>query len=254
MSESSPSPAPSSSPSSTALTAAVPELGDPPGGRPWVKICGVTCEEDALLAVDLGADFLGFNFYPPSPRYLTPEAARRIGQVVRDHAPQVVQVGVFVNAGADEVALIVDQVGLDLVQFHGDETPEDVDRFAERALKVFRVRDRFDAAALESWRGVWGFLVDSRHPHLYGGSGESWDFSSLRDASPRIASRDRVAQQRLFIAGGLDPGNIRRAVAEARPWGVDLCSGVESRPGIKDPERMRQLFEEIDHGESRPPT
>lgn len=210
---------------------------------PRVKICGVTTVDDALLAVDLGAEFLGFNFYPPSPRYIDPETACQLAEAVRNRAPGTQLVGVFVNASPGEVRSIADTVGLDLLQFHGDETPEDINPFADRALKVFRVRDHFDETVLHEWQHVWGFLVDSRHPRLYGGSGESWDFSSLGQAA--------AEGLKIFIAGGLGPHNVRQAVDTARPWGVDLCSGVEAEPGVKDPHRMQQLFEEIHHGQGR---
>lgn len=211
--------------------------------RPKVKICGVTCAEDARLAVELGADYLGLNFHPPSPRYVDPERAREIARRVRDGsaAGRVGLVGVFVNRPRAEVEEIAETVGLDRVQFHGDEGADEIAPFADRALKVLRVRGRLDAAAAAGWEGVWGLLLDTRHPRLYGGSGESWDFASL--------GRAEHLHPRLFLAGGLGPGNLGAALA-ARPWGIDLCSGVESRPGRKDRRLLEQLFEEIEHGAS----
>lgn len=228
------------------------------GAIPKVKICGVTSPREAVLAADLGADFLGLNFYPPSPRHLSLERAAEIAAVVRERRTAGAQterrtagartkhvrlVGVFVNAPRRDVEAIADAVGLDLLQFHGDETPADVRPFAHRALKAFRVRDRIDAAALAGFEGVWGVLIDARHPRLYGGTGESWRFESLRDLG---SSRVR----RTFIAGGLHPGNVRAAIAAARPYGIDLCSGLEARPGVKDPELLARLFTEIRDGES----
>lgn len=209
---------------------------------PRVKVCGVTTVEDALLSVALGADYLGLNFYPPSPRYVTLEQAAEIAEAVRRQAPDLPLVGVFVNPGQDTLGEVQDAVGLDLLQFHGDESAEEIAPYAERALKVFRVQDRLDPESLRGWEHVWGWLVDSRHPQLYGGSGESWDFASLRHGS------DATMDRRLFIAGGLEPDNVRSAMEAARPWGIDLCSGVESLPGRKDPQLLRQLFEEIRHG------
>ena len=213
--------------------------------RPKVKICGVTCAEDARLAVDLGADYLGLNFHPPSPRCVDPDRAREIAAAVRRGrgGGEVGLVGVFVNRPRREIEEIADRVGLDLVQLHGDEGPEEVAPFADRALKALRVDGRLDAAAAAAWRQVWGLLLDARHPRLYGGSGESWDFASLGRAAD--------LHPRIFIAGGLGPGNLGAALA-TRPWGVDLCSGVEARPGRKDRRLMERLFKEIDHGPSPP--
>ncbi len=226
------------------------------GARPKIKICGVTSAEEAVLAVDLGADLIGLNFYPPSPRYLEPRRASEIAAAVRAQtqqrrargeqtrpgraggAPEVKLAGVFVDAPRRQVEEIAGQVGLDLLQFHGDETPAEVAPFAKRALKAFRVRDRLDPQVLAGFGGVWGILIDSRHPRLYGGTGESWRFESL----PEL---EQALPRRTFIAGGLNPGNVRTAIAAARPFGIDLCSGVEAEPGKKDPELLRQLFEEI---------
>ncbi|MCP3960272.1 MAG: phosphoribosylanthranilate isomerase [bacterium] len=208
--------------------------------RPRVKICGVTSKEEALLAADLGADFVGLNFYPPSPRYLEPSPAAEIADAVRGKARVV---GVFVDRPRREVEEIDRRVGLDLLQFHGDETPEDVRPFAARAVKALRVLGRVDAAELAPFEGLWGVLIDAKHPRLYGGTGESWRFESLRDAGSGLPHRT-------FIAGGLAPGNVGAAIAAARPYGIDLCSGVEAGPGKKDPELLRRLFEEIRDGET----
>jgi phosphoribosylanthranilate isomerase len=223
-------------------TAALDGGGGSKPSRPQVKVCGVTTVYDALLAVHLGADYLGLNFYPPSPRFVSPPKAVEIAAAVRRLAPTLPLVGVFVNADAETLWAIDAVVGLDLLQFHGDETAAEVAPYAHRALKAFRVQDQLVDEDLEGWEDVWGWLVDSRHPQLYGGSGESWDFASLQ------RSGDATMGRRLFIAGGLGPGNVRQAIEAAQPWGIDLCSGIESTPGHKDPQLLRQLFEEIQHG------
>ena len=224
------------------------------GYRPRVKICGVRTVEEALLAVELGADLIGLNFHPPSPRYLSEAAAADLIATTRGrlegHHPgrEVLWAGVFVNRPVAEVDELGRRVGLDLLQFHGDERPEEVAPVAERAMKAFRVKDRLDAGTLRGWLelGAWGFVIDSRHPTLYGGSGESWNFESLKD--PSLASL--LANRRVLIAGGLSPDNVSAALGAAQPWGIDLCSGIEAAPGKKDPELMRRLFEEIRHVES----
>ena len=221
------------------------------GARPKIKICGLTTPEDAALAVELGAEYLGLNFYPPSPRYVDAATARQIADAVRGRAKLV---GVFVNRPSDEIDAIVDEAGLDLVQFHGDETADDIRPYAARAIKVFRIAGDIDLHAFgkygSEYHEMWGGLIDYRHPKLYGGSGESWNFASLA----RLNELPETSRpRRLFIAGGLRPGNVRAAIQAAHPYGIDLCSGVESTPGRKDPALLRQLFEEVeDDPQSQP--
>jgi phosphoribosylanthranilate isomerase len=205
-----------------------------------VKICGVTDPVNALAAVEMGADYLGLNFYPGSPRFLTIELAREIADAVRGRVPLV---GVFVNAAPGEIAETAGQVGLDLVQLSGDEAPETVAPFAARAIKVFRAGHLPGHAELAAWSAVWGVLIDAPHRGLYGGTGEAWDY----EAAIGLAGR------RVFLAGGIGPDNARRAVEAARPWAIDVCSRVESAPGIKDPELLRRLFQEVRHGETPNP-
>jgi phosphoribosylanthranilate isomerase len=199
-----------------------------------VKICGVTDPANALLAVESGADYLGLNFYRPSPRFVEVERAREIAAAIAGRVPLV---GVFVNPSAAEVSEIAGRVGLDLVQFSGDEAPEVVRPFAERALKAFRAGAAPAAEELAAYGEVWGVLLDAPHASLYGGTGTAWDYASLAGA-PGLAGR------RVFLAGGIGPDNVRHAVESGRPFAVDVCSRVESSPGIKDPELLRRLFEE----------
>jgi len=211
--------------------------------RPKVKICGLTRAGDAILAAELGADYLGLNFYPGSRRCVGARRAREIAAAVAGAVPRPPRlVGIFVNQDRTLVEDMIAAVGLDLVQFHGDESAAAVAPFADRAIKVVRVAERAEARAFAGWDHVWGMLVDTARPGAWGGSGESWDFSSLAaDRHPRT-----------FIAGGLRPQTASAAIDAARPWGIDLCSGVEASPGKKDPELLRRLFEEIEDGESPP--
>jgi phosphoribosylanthranilate isomerase len=206
-----------------------------------VKICGVTDPANARAAVEMGADYLGLNFYPGSPRFVTVQRALEIAAEVAGRAPLV---GVFVDAPASEVEEIAGQVGLDLLQFSGVEGPEVVAPFASRAIKAFRTGGLPPRAELEAWGEVWGVLIDAPHATLYGGTGEAWDYGTAGGG---------LENRRLFLAGGIGPGNARRAVAAA-PYAIDVCSRVESAPGIKDLELLRRLFQEVRHGETPIPS
>lgn len=211
-----------------------------------IKICGITRVEDAVLAADLGADYLGLNFYAGSPRRLDLARAREIAAAV---AGRVALVGVFVDHSASEVEGIAAAVGLDYLQFSGDEPPEHVARFAPRAIKVFRTGGDPGEAALAPYGDAWGLLFDahgfgSGGGSLYGGTGLAWPFGGVA-----AIARDR----RVFVAGGIRPGNARRAAAESGAAAIDVCSGVESAPGVKDPERLARLFEEVRNGQAPPP-
>ncbi len=205
-----------------------------------IKICGVTRLEDARLAADLGADYLGLNFYPPSPRAIGVERATEIAHSVKG---QVTIVGVFVNESPERIQEMVEQVPLDLVQLHGDESPAEVEAFGSLAIKVFRMSSVFDAAWLSEYPSVAAFLFDCSHPGLYGGTGSAWLFEQIADLN---------AGRPVLVAGGIRPDNVRQALERSGADGVDVCSGVEARPGIKDPEAMKRLFDEVRDAQDRP--
>ncbi len=205
--------------------------------RVRVKVCGVTAPEGALLAAELGADYLGLNFYPRSPRFVDVDRAREIAAVVRG---RIALVGVFVGLPTAEIEEISGRVGLDLVQLSGDEGPAEVAPFAGRAIKVFRNGGDPGSGALAAYPGVWGLLFDAPHSSLYGGTGAAWDYGSIA----AVAKARRV-----FLAGGLGPDNVRRAVQAVRPFAIDVCSRVEYAPGVKDPELLLRLLQEVRHGE-----
>jgi len=212
---------------------------------PRVKICGVTSVADGLLAARLGADLIGLNFYSRSPRFISIEGAREIAEAVRAERAGIVVVGVFVQTAIDEIESIDTAVGLDLLQFHGDEKPESLAPFGGRAIKVWRWEGRPPAAALARFDSAWGFLLDRKDTAsgLYGGTGQAWDFgeaAGLETAKP------------VLLAGGVGPHNVRAALRAARPWGVDVCSRVESVPGVKDAALLEALFREIRDGETHP--
>jgi len=201
-----------------------------------VKICGITNWADAKLAVDLGVDALGFNFYAPSPRSVTPA---RAWEIIRRLPPLVSAVGVFVNWPAEVVAVLAHALRLDSVQLHGKETPAVVKELAGgfRVIKAFPVRQGFELPPLTRYRAASAFLLDGFRHGLYGGTGEMADWQQARKAS---------RYGRVILAGGIKPGNVARAIAEARPFAVDVASGVESAPGKKDPGAMRELMREVE--------
>lgn len=196
-----------------------------------VKICGITSVDDALMAVDAGADALGLVFFEKSPRFVPVEAAARI---IAKLPPFVQVVGLFVNADLELVNRTADHCGLDIVQLHGEESPEYCSLVRRRVMKAFRVRGPESLAPLSEYR-VAAYLLDAYSPHAYGGTGEMFDWDCA------VAAKE---QGRIVLAGGLTPDNIAEAVAKVRPYGVDVSSGVESSPGKKDPEKVRRFIQQ----------
>jgi phosphoribosylanthranilate isomerase len=194
-----------------------------------VKVCGIVRPEDALLACDLGADALGFNFVAESPRRIEPAAARRIIDAL---PPFVTPVAVVADAAPSELVEWLRVSGARAVQFHGDERPEECGRSPVPWYKALRVGEGFDPASVEAYAASW-VLLDARVPGVRGGSGRTFDWSVV----PEVRRRRRV-----ILAGGLGPDNLARALAAAAPDAVDLNSGVESSPGRKDAQLLRAAF------------
>lgn len=194
-----------------------------------IKICGITNLTDARRAIDSGADFLGFNFYPASPRYVTPAKARRI---INKMPASVAAVGVFVNEPEEKILSIARSVGLQYLQLHGDESPAQVARLQRhcRVIKALRVKKPFRTAQISRYRRASALLLDGFDRRLRGGTGKAFDWKIAR----RVSSRARI-----FVAGGLAPENVADAIRVARPYAVDVSSGVESHPGKKDPARLQ---------------
>lgn len=211
------------------------------GAEVHAKICGITRPADAVLAADLGAGFLGLNFSPVSPRRLSIEQGREIAAAVAGRVPLV---GVFVDQAADEIEEITERVGLDLVQLSGDEPASVLARFAGRAIRAFRTGGDPGAEALAACRGAWAVLVDAPHARLHGGTGAAWPYAAVAPLA---------RHHRLFLAGGLGPDNVARALASCRPFSVDVCSRIESAPGIKDPELLRRFLTEVKHAQTDTP-
>jgi len=198
-----------------------------------IKICGITRLEDALTAAECGVNALGFIFYPRSPRYLSPEKAK---ELINRLPPEVTRVGVFVNEAAETVKEIRTFCGLDLLQLHGDESPDYCRQFpASLMIRAVFPRSEEDLSLLEQYT-CRAILLDSREGALYGGTGRTsnWALGSrIRECFP------------LILAGGLNIGNIVEAIKAVSPHAVDICSGVETAPGIKDPEKIRAIIAEV---------
>ena len=199
-----------------------------------IKICGITNLADALAACEAGADVIGLNFYRLSPRMVSVEDAREI----RTRLPAGVGTfGVFVNEESREILRVMREVGLDALQLHGDEEPGVVTELARVApvFKALRVGADFSAATLEKYADAAGFLFDAAEGAAgqYGGTGRLADWGVAQQAA---------RGHRIFLAGGLSPENVGAAIAQVRPYGVDVASGVESTPGLKDHERLREFI------------
>jgi phosphoribosylanthranilate isomerase len=202
--------------------------------RTRVKICGITRLEDGLVAAAAGADALGLNFYSKSPRFIDTEKARALHAALPAF---VTRVGLFVNAQAEFVKAILAAVPLDLLQFHGDEGAEYCASFGRPYLKALRIKPGMDIAAeARAFASAQAILVDAWHDEQFGGTGKVFDWSLLGSA---------VRSERLVLAGGLHPGNVAEAIKAVRPWAVDVSSGVESAPGIKDSNKIEQFISEV---------
>jgi phosphoribosylanthranilate isomerase len=207
--------------------------------RTRVKICGITRLEDAQAAVAAGADALGLVFYPPSPRHLELEQAAEIARRV---PPFVTRVGLFVNADREEIAAVVGQVGIDLIQFHGNECPDYCSAHGRPFIKAIRMKDDVDLEA-ESRRyaAAAGLLLDAYHPARPGGTGETFDWERIPAG----------LGQHIILAGGLTPDNVPLAIRSVRPYAVDVSGGVESEPGMKDPDRIERFIRGVQIGDQQ---
>ncbi len=213
-----------------------------------VKICGVTTLDDALMAAEAGADMIGLNFYPQSPRRVEPAAAKKIAAALRARPNPPALVGVFVNETAERMKAVLDECNLDWAQLSGDE-PDDVLR-AMGGRAFMALRNRSDDLSRQRQRATQAaateiscdlrsahrpdLLVDAHVPGAFGGTGQTTDWES----AAQIAKGTRM-----LLAGGLTPANVAEAVRRVRPWGVDVASGVESAPGVKDAEKVKAFIE-----------
>jgi phosphoribosylanthranilate isomerase len=199
-----------------------------------IKICGIKTLKDALAAIEAGADYLGFNFYPKSVRFIEKSACAEITSVLKQEHPQIKLVGVFVNSFVEEIKDILQTCQLDLAQLHGDETPEIFAQLVPHAFRAFRGIPESNAGYERDETPA--MLIDAAVKGVYGGSGVTADWT----AAAKLAK-----QYPLLLAGGLTPENVADAVRQVQPWGVDVASGVESAPGEKDAEKMSAFVKEV---------
>ncbi len=201
--------------------------------RPGVKICGVTRVEDALLAVELGAQLIGLNFWPRSPRFLTVSEARRIVVAISGRARIV---GLWVDPQRQQLQAAVRELSLDLIQIHGQTSAAVVDWLPDRVIRALKIDAQGPLPSPTPGERVWGYLFDCAPVGVYGGTGVPWSYE-------RIASLE--TGKPVMVAGGLHPGNVAHALKVSGADYADVCSGVESAPGIKEPELMRQFIREV---------
>lgn len=205
--------------------------------RTRVKICGITRVEDALAAAAAGADAVGLVFYPPSPRHVAIEPAAVIAKSL---PPFVTRVGLFVNADRAMVEAVVARVGVDLLQFHGDEDPSECGAYPRPYVKAVRMRPGIDLHAVrERYRDAAGLLLDAYEPGKPGGTGATFDWHRI---PPDLAGE-------MILAGGLTAENVTAAVVSVRPFAVDVSGGVERAPGVKDPATIRRFMRGVEIGD-----
>lgn len=197
-----------------------------------VKICGITSLDDAMDAIECGADLLGFNFYPDSPRYINPLEAK---EIIQNIPTNIERVGIFVNEAADKVIDIALDMDLSFLQFHGDETPEYCNAMGRPWFKAFRLQDEKSLGLISHYHSEW-LLVDAYVEKAFGGTGvvSNWDLA-----------RQAKKYGNLFLSGGLNPGNIEMALESVKPFAVDVASGVESSPGVKDKYKMDEFIKKV---------
>ena len=199
-----------------------------------VKICGITRYSDAVYAIDCGAHALGFIFYNKSKRYIPPDEAR---EIIKKLPPFVSFVGVFVDASRNDINSIVKITGINTLQFHGDESPDYCRKFSLPVIKAIRINDRLDSDYIESF-DVQAILLDTFTDKEYGGTGSVFDWELLKNTG---------ITKRMIISGGLNPDNVKRLVSEIKPYAVDVSSGVENSPGIKDHKKINKFIEAVNN-------
>ncbi len=211
-------------------------------GRVRVKICGLTRRDDALAAVDLGADAIGLVFYAASPRAVSIAQAQ---EVIRELPSRVTVVALFVNAAESEIRAVLDKVSIDLLQFHGDEAPQDCTRYGVPYIKAVRMREDVDLFEVEKiYSSASGLLLDSYQSGVAGGTGVAFDWARVSHHLIQDLTKP------IILAGGLTPDNVAAAIKQVRPYAVDVSGGVESTKGIKDAAKMAAFIQGVNSANS----
>ena len=196
----------------------------------FIKFCGITRREDAIAALRMGANAIGFVFYEASPRVVSIIQAQ---DIINGLNPLLMKVGLFVNADPDYVHEVIEGVGLNLLQFHGNESAQECEFYERPYIKAIKVSTAEDVAiAINEYPTAQGLLLDTPSDAAHGGTGESFDWSLV----------PKTSTMPLILAGGLNPDNVTQAIQTVRPDAVDVSSGIESEPGIKDPEQMAKFI------------
>lgn len=205
--------------------------------RTRIKICGFTRVEDAVAAAYLGVDAIGLVFYPPSPRHVTVAQA---AEIVKALPAFTTVVGLFVDAPQAQIVETLEQVSLDCLQFHGDESPDDCRLYGKPYLKAIRVQAHTNVAALaDAYHDAAGLLMDAYHPDSKGGTGLTFDWTLI----------PKQCVLPIILAGGLLPENAKAAIQQFRPYALDVSSGVESTKGIKDNNKITEFLKEVNEGD-----
>lgn len=202
----------------------------------WVKICGITNIGDALKVVALGADALGFIFYEKSPRKITKDKAKEIIDKIQTVKPRVVKVGLFVDELEERVNEITSYCNFDILQFHGDETPNYCKKFPQKIIKAFKIKDRESLVSIPKY-GVDYYLLDAYSEELPGGTGKTFNWDLAKEA--------KEFGKPIILSGGLNPENIIEALKKVLPFGVDVSSGVELFPGQKDHKKLEEFITKV---------
>ena len=208
--------------------------------RTRIKICGITRSEDALAAIDCGADALGLVFVQASPRYVSIKQAQ---ELVKSLPAFISKVGLFVNASSSEVTTVINNVALDYLQFHGDEEETFCTQFSKPYIKAICIKPEMNLLEIiNKFKSAAAILIDSWHPDLAGGTGETFDWSLIN-----ILPKENIPA--IILAGGLDPENVNSAVHILKPYAVDVSSGVEDSPGVKSADKIQKFVNEVNRGE-----
>jgi len=197
-----------------------------------IKICGITNFEDAAKSLDCGADALGFIFYEKSKRYISPPEAQKI---IKELPPFVTKVAVFVDCPFRQITKITNKLFINAIQLHGSETPEFCAKFSYPVIKALRIKDSIDILQVDSF-ATQTILFDTYSETDYGGTGKSFNWKVLKKLN---------TDKKIILSGGLNPGNIEKAITTVRPYGVDVSSGVEKSPGIKDHKQIKEFIEAV---------